>query len=371
MRSTLRILIFALPALGVGCGEKTHEITEIHERDVPRQLTPWGVTAADRFGMRRSSGAPAGHGGASGAPQFAWDLPAGWRELPTTQLRQANFQPAGNPDVDCYLTVLPGGGGGLVGNVNRWRKQMGLDALPDAEVGALPKGSLFGGEATYLDLEGAYGGMGGQPTREGYRMLGLILDIGSSMATFKLVGPADVVAAEKDAFEAVAASFRLADAHGHGGGQTPPPPSDGGAEPMFQWEAPSSWVRQADRSMRLVTFAPSGSEKTECYVTVLSGDGGGLDANLNRWREQMGLGPLSATDIAALPKVEVLGRPSTLIEVEGAFTGMGGGDAMGDAMLLGLVCELGDRSVYVKMTGPTEEVRREKANFVAFCRSLG
>ena len=36
-----------------------------------------------------------------------------------TQMRQGNFAIAGHPNLDCYITVLGGGGGGLLANVNR------------------------------------------------------------------------------------------------------------------------------------------------------------------------------------------------------------------------------------------------------------
>jgi hypothetical protein len=114
-------------------------------------------------------------------------------------------------------------------------------------------------------------------------------------------------------------------------------------------------------------MGPSG--KSECYVTVLSGPAGGVDANLNRWQEQMGQPPLEATAIQALPRLTVLGREAPFMEATGDFTGMDG-QTQGSSALLGVICPLEDRALFVKMTGPRDEVLAEKENFVAFCESL-
>jgi hypothetical protein len=109
--------------------------------------------------------------------------------------------------------------------------------------------------------------------------------------------------------------------------------------------------------------------EVECYVTVLSGSGGGLEANVNRWRQQMGQPPMTAAEIAALPAIPMLGVEARLVRMAGSFTGMDGTTRTG-SMLLGAVCELGRHSVFVKMTGPMAEVGAQEAHFEAFCRSL-
>ena len=49
--------------------------------------------------------------------------------------------------------------------------------------------------------------------------------------------------------------------------------------------------------MRLVNLRPAGDPSAECSLVVLGGDGGGLTANVNRWGDQMGLGPLSEEEV--------------------------------------------------------------------------
>ena len=139
--------------------------------------------------------------------------------------------------------------------------------------------------------------------------------------------------------------------------------------PDDPWKAPKGWVRGPERNMRMVTYSPGGRADTECYVTVLSRRAGGEVENLNRWREQMGQPALSTEEIAALPTVTVLGEPCRLLEVAGSFTDLAGARREG-ILLLGVVRMLPEQVYTLKMTGPEDVVRGEKANFISFCESL-
>jgi len=152
-----------------------------------------------------------------------------------------------------------------------------------------------------------------------------------------------------------------------GGGFHHPPMNGAGADAPaatpdaagFTWTAPTGWTQGPAKQMRLVTFVPADAPGVECYVTVLDGSAGGVDANINRWREQLHLAPLSADAIKALATVPVLGRDARMVEIDGGQIG-----------LFGLVCELGGETVFVKMTGPTASLRAQRGQFVAFSKSL-
>jgi hypothetical protein len=134
--------------------------------------------------------------------------------------------------------------------------------------------------------------------------------------------------------------------------------------PELKWQAPEGWQEMPPKTMRLVSFQVGGSPDAECYVTLLNNDGGGIEANVNRWRQQMGQEPLTAADLAALPTITVLGKPSPMVEMAGTYM-----DKPGQA-LVGLVCLLEGNAVFVKMTGPAEVLTAERARFTAFCESL-
>jgi hypothetical protein len=397
----------------------------------------------------------------AGPSAYAWDAPESWTPQPTSPLRQANFSAGPEGQVEIYMTVLPGSGGGIAANINRWRKQMGLDDIADEAVAQLPKLEVLGGEAVHVDFEGTYTGMGDEQ-HAGYRMAGALLEQDGKAIFLKMVGPADAVEAEQEAFKAFAQSLRpevaapapmshaasspgeLPPGHppiegnsdvapggsaaglppGHppienndgssmdaGATGLPPghPPIDGadsmgdsaglppGHPPMegstkgdlsvdrfhenaddvadldllnrLRWDVPEGWQRAADQPMRLVTYTMGDSGKTECYITLLPGTGGGAAMNINRWRKQMGQEELSNEEIGQLEQVEVLGRPALFAAIEGEYTGMSG-PAQPDSVMLGLVSLLPGNSIFVKLIGPAEEGLAQRDKFLQFCRSL-
>ena len=56
------------------------------------------------------------------------------------------------------------------------------------------------------------------------------------------------------------------------------------------WEKPESWIASEGSSMRLASFAIPYSEGSgDLSVIQLSGNGGGIESNVNRWRQQLDL----------------------------------------------------------------------------------
>lgn len=300
-----------------------------------------------------------------GSVEFSWDLPAGWEEAPLTSMRQANFRVAGEPDAECYLTFLPGSAGGVAANVNRWRGQMGLEVLAAAEVEALPRRELTGGDAVFVDMSGGYRGMGVEAEPD-YRMAGLILESPRSTLFLKMVGPASVIDGEMVRFEELARSIS---AHVVTPAAEPSTGADANSAEGLSWDLPDGWARSGERAMRLVTLAPLSAPEAECYVTFLPGPAGGVRANLNRWRGQMGQPELTSGEVGQLPRYAVLGSEAVFIEIEGDFVGMGD-DRLADAGFLGLIGEAGAGTLFVKMTGPREVIAAERRRFLEFCQSL-
>ncbi len=141
------------------------------------------------------------------------------------------------------------------------------------------------------------------------------------------------------------------------------------ADRGFTWDLPEGWSQGPDSQMRLATFLIQSDPLAECAVSTLYGDGGGLEANVNRWRSQMCQPPLSAGEIAALPRWPVLGADAVAVEAAGPYASMGGG-TIDDALLLGVVCPMEGRTFFVKMTGSRAALEAERERFKAFCLSL-
>jgi hypothetical protein len=368
----LLALASILAGLAVACGggRQEREITQTRTVRTARPIPPMApFDDSVRFGLDPGTAPPAGHGpagsgpaatgpaeGGPAAPTYAWDLPPGWSEGPAGPMRLGSFRVDGHPDLDVSLIVLPGDGGGAAANVNRWRKQMGLDPITDADAAALPPADVLGAKGILVRLDGAYRGMGGGEAQPDFRLLGVVVPDGGSTLFLKMVGPAPAVAEQEASLLALGRSLRRAASAEVDLSKLRPVPPEG-------------WTVGPAKPMRLATYHPGGREDVECSLVVLTGTGGGLDANVNRWRQQMGQAPLSAQEIAALPEIDVLGRPSPVVEIEGTYTAMDGASTA-SALLLGVIVQLPRECLYVKMTGPADAVRAERERLVRFCESL-
>lgn len=360
--------------------EERIEITSTVKPGLQDQAKPPIMTTADRLGATAMAAAA---GAADGHSEYEYTLPEGWEEMPPAQFRDVNLRVAGQPEAEIYLSVLPAGGGGATDNINRWRRQMGQSPASPEELAALPKQMLFGLEAALVELSGTFSGMGDTTAKDNFKLLGLAAASPEQGYFLKFVGPAAVVDAEREKFlqfaeslhqhdhaehqhehEAAAADQAPAVTEPDSAPAVPDPLADG-----LQWTAPPGWQQAPERQMRLVTFTVEGAPEVECYVSSLGGAAGGLEGNFNRWRQQMGQPPLTAEEMAALPKVTVLGQEMPLLQVSGTFTGMDNVPRDGQ-MLLGTVVQAGASTLFIKMTGPAPALSGQVDNFIAFCKSL-
>ena len=127
---------------------------------------------------------------------------------------------------------------------------------------------------------------------------------------------------------------------------------------MFSYEPPSGWAENPHpQGSRILEFSAGGALIT---LTILPDTAGGLAANVNRWRGQLGLEPL---DEAAI-RTQV--RPVPLLELEGNFVELKGADRA-------ILCTftIGPPfSIFLKLDGPVETAAAQKASFEAFARTL-
>lgn len=154
-----------------------------------------------------------------------------------------------------------------------------------------------------------------------------------------------------------------------GGGMGVPASNLAPEESPFRFVVPDGWEELEPTSMRLVNLRPAGDPSTDCALTVLGGDGGGLTANVNRWRDQIGLAPITDEEATRLPKTVLLGQQATIVDLRGDYRGMGD-EARADYGLLGLVLVTDRFTLFLKMTGPAEVVQAERPNFERFYASL-
>lgn len=133
------------------------------------------------------------------------------------------------------------------------------------------------------------------------------------------------------------------------------------------YQLPEGWKKEEVTTFRSLNLSFGKESEGQCYVSRV---GGGLVANLNRWRGQMGLKPISAEEIEKLPKRLLFGMESTYVELDGSFKGMGSPEAKPDYRMVGLVLSMPGGSFFVKMTGPKSLLIENEKNFTQFCESL-
>lgn len=376
-------LATALGVAGVGCYESggVHTIDTTRTATKPHAPAKPGMDSAERFGFRPS---PQTATAAAPAPlPFQWETPPGWQILAPQPMRDLNFAVGDPPSTECFLSVLSASGGGVAANVNRWRQQMGLAPDSAEAIDALPPIEVLGLRGTLVELEGTYSGMRGDQNAENSKMLAAFIPAGGQTVTIKMIGPAEQVNAERESFLSFVSSLAVSDAvaasHTDAGDQeTSHAHADAGEDSGdllhesvggIAFDVPRDWERTGERPMRLVTYTLGAEGETECYISPLSGAGGGTEANLNRWLNQMGQPPMDADTIAALPTLSVLGQDVPLLQTVGTYTDMRGASNV-DYSLAGVFVPQDGTSYSVKLIGPQADVAANRAAFIAFCESL-
>jgi hypothetical protein len=139
---------------------------------------------------------------------------------------------------------------------------------------------------------------------------------------------------------------------------TPVPTASGSA---LAWTAPAHWTPKALGSMRKGSFSIKGEGvEADLAITAFPGATGGLEANLNRWRGQVGLPPASAEEVTkAVEKFEANGLQFTVVDYVGNGT-----------RLLGTIVPYGGNSWFFKLTGPDALVAGQKAAYLEFLHSV-
>lgn len=151
------------------------------------------------------------------------------------------------------------------------------------------------------------------------RMLAAIVPSGDKAWFFKLTGPKDAVAALDPPFRQFLASLKFAR-----GANEPP-----------AWSLPSGWNEgPGDQIRHAIIQIPSQPQPLELTVTVLEkpadDDGKYVLENVNRWRRQMQLPPLTAIRLAdETEELEIPAGTATVVDLLGNLGGGGMGPFAG------------------------------------------
>ena len=144
----------------------------------------------------------------------------------------------------------------------------------------------------------------------------------------------------------------------------------------FTFKFGKPWVQKpVTSSMRAGQLTYDHEDETLKDVDVVfyyfgPGQGGGIDANIQRWIGQFDGEPESKTDV-----VEMGGRKVTMLTASGTYMESSGGPFSGtktprpNYILLGAIVPSDQGAVFLKLYGPADSVEKVKAAFRELCGS--
>jgi hypothetical protein len=137
----------------------------------------------------------------------------------------------------------------------------------------------------------------------------------------------------------------------------------------YSWVAPFGWKQSPGKGMRLASFHLSeDKDAIDCSVISLAGMAGGLEANLRRWMGQIGLENLDLAGLissASTIKIKS-GQEAKVFD----FTTIQGAVKPSDKSLVVVMLAADDATLFIKMTGSMENVKKHKADFFKLVQSI-
>lgn len=298
--------------------------------------------------------------------RMRWSLPDGWKQVPPPPGRggiraAAAIQVSPDPQLLITMSVMPASGPEIVEpNIRRWAGMVKLDPTSDLK-SHVKHTEQAGTTSDVVDLSSA---------DSSTRILGAIVQNGGQTWAYKLLGPSDAIAAQKDKFDQFSASIKFeesaaAPVAGPAAPSAPNAPSapadhtaSGGAVGV-NWTLPADWTAEPASGMRVATIHP-GNASTQIIVSKFGGGAGGLAMNVTRWRNQVGLPPVEEPDAGV--SMTVGGAPCTLHDYVGP--------ASGGSRLIVASIDVNGTTWFFKLIGPTDAVASQKAAFESFLGTL-
>ena len=350
----------ALATALVGCDRSDIQVYRV-EKEPPAAADPM------------SGLPPAQAAGEEARPRLRWRAPETWEEQPPGDIRLASFRakgPAGEM-ADISIIPLPGMAGTDLDNVNRWRGQVSLPPVTEEEMAK---------EATPVSIDGQPAQLheqAGKLARSDVqgRILAVILRRDGIAWFFKMSGDDAWVAQQKPHFLEFLKSVNFV---APAASELPPdhPPLGGaaGGQPVAasadhpEWQPPANWQEVPGGTFLVAKFQVKGAEPAQAAVNVSSspGEGGGLAANVNRWRQQLGLPQATEDEIAkSVQQAEAGGEKIWWADLKGtdAKTGQ-------PARLVAAMVPRAGRSWFYKLMGDESVVGRELDAFTKFVQTV-
>ncbi len=199
-----RSLLLALAALTLsltGCRdqkETSYRIPKEKDAQMPGATSDPAAAPNAPMAPAAAAGANAGMAGTPVATAagnaLVWTAPATWKAKAGSAMRKGTYGIGeAGAEVELSITAFPGDVGGEVANVNRWRGQVSLPPLADADIaGAVTHLATNNLAVTVVDFAGT--------GPDAQRILGAIVPFDGATWFFKIIGPDAAVAKARPEF---------------------------------------------------------------------------------------------------------------------------------------------------------------------------
>jgi hypothetical protein len=364
--------ILVISALA-GCDRDGAKVYRIPKEDAPPadSAPAADATPADATAPSTAEAAPTTPPTDMAAPTVAptpaapikYVLPPGWKDKPPSDMRVASLDATGPNGEVADIGVIPLG---IVGRdmelVNMWRSNVQLPPTNDPDAVKQFEPVTIGGEQGRLF---GYVSEQAAPGKAKQRILVATVTRGTMSWFFKMAGDDAYVLSQKKNF----VQFLKSVSFGDDATAQPasPAPAGSASDAGSIWTVPSGWQSVPPSQFLLVEYAVPGANgaKAEVNVAMLNGEGGGLAANVNRWRGQIGLAPASDDDLQKLAQpLDVPGGKATLVDLTGVDA-----KASAPTRLVGVVVVQNGQTWFYKLMGDKQVVAQQKDAFTKFVQS--
>lgn len=131
--------------------------------------------------------------------QLSWIAPKNWIEKPADTIRKGSFEITGPAKTNAQVSIIsfPGDAGGMLENINRWRTQVGLEAIPESELSGYVRTKTSNDQTFYIVK------MMGEPKGKTSKIaiFAAIVPYQNETWFFKLMGDASLVQNQVPQFE--------------------------------------------------------------------------------------------------------------------------------------------------------------------------
>jgi len=295
-------------------------------------VTSYTIPKED-YSVRTAAASSDPHAEESARPHVHWDLPSGWEERKGEGMSVGRFRIA-EGEKSAEVSIVPMPGADRVPDleaqsVEMWKSNLGAEGTTNLAT----KVEIAGAEGRLYDITGDKG-----------RLTAGVVNLSGTLWFVRMSGDSGVVAKQQDAFRGFLKSLSIHEED-----------HDAPAAVEAKWPGAEGWTAVAPGSMVLAAYSVNG--KANVTVTSFPGDVGGMLANVNRWRGQIGLGPISEGELSNFTKSITLsdGTKATAVELKSD-----------SKVSYTIVAMRAGQSWFYKILGDAETVNAEKDRLAEF-----